>query len=146
VYVIATANQVQSLPPEFTRKGRFDEIYGLDLPDTLERKEIFRIHLFKRNRKPENFSIDQLAEATKGYTGADIEMIVKLSLKIAFAENNQLETIHLDKAISAVIPLSKTETGRIEEIKQWCSRHARAANSPTKNAPQKTNERKISLS
>ena len=73
VYVVATANQIQSLPPELSRKGRFDEIYGLDLPNLAERQEIFRIHISKRGRDATQFDIQQLAEKTNGYTGADVE-------------------------------------------------------------------------
>jgi len=145
VYVVATANQVQSLPPEFCRKGRFDEIYGLDLPSPAERQEIFRIHLSKRSRKPDDFGVEQLAKISDGYTGADIEQCVKLSLKMAFAENEQLGMKHLEKAIPEIIPLSQSEGSRIEEIRQWCSRHAKSANPSQKNLSHKTGRRKVDL-
>lgn len=82
VYVVATANDVQSLPPEFSRKGRFDEIFGLDLPSHEERKEIFSIHLSKRGRDPDKFCLHDFAKASAGFTGADIEQSIKLSLKL----------------------------------------------------------------
>lgn len=145
VYVVATANQVESLPPEFCRKGRFDEIYGLDLPSINERIEIFSIHLSKRNRKPDKFSLSELSAATAGYTGADIEQTVKLGLKIAFAAGEKLEQSHLDQAVPEIIPLSKTEAQRIADITQWCDRHAKPANPPKKSPPPKIGGRKVSL-
>jgi ATP-dependent 26S proteasome regulatory subunit len=145
VYAVATANQVQSLPPEFCRKGRFDEIYGLDLPTITERQEIFCIHLSKRGREPKSFDLEAMAKATDGYTGADIEQIIKLGLKMAFAEGGQLEQKHLDRAVPEIIPLSKTEAQRIADTKQWCERHAKPANPPKKSPPPKIGGRKVSL-
>jgi len=145
VYAIATANQVQSLPPEFCRKGRFDEIYGLDLPGLAERIEIFEIHLSKRGRDPKAYETANLAALTDGYTGADVEQIIKFGLKIAFAENSKLGTEHLKKAIQEIIPLSKTEAGRIDETRQWCARHAKPANPPKKSPPPKIGGRKVTL-
>lgn len=147
VYVVATANQVESLPAEFSRKGRFDEIYGLDLPGAEERQEIFNIHLIKRNRKPEDFNITELIDITIGFTGADIEQIIKLSLKIAFADNKKLQQKHLIQAASEITPLSKTASDRIDIIRKWCTKHARPANPPKKTQPWHTNidTRKVNL-
>lgn len=145
VYVVATANQVQSLPPEFCRKGRFDEIYGLDLPDLDERKAIFCIHISKRDREPKCFDINGLAKDTEGFTGADIEQSIKLGLKLAFSQNHQLTTDYLKKSITEIIPLSKTEEARIGEMRQWCSQHARPANPPNKIQPPKLSNRKVTL-
>lgn len=145
VYAVATANQVQSLPPEFCRKGRFDEIYGLDLPSLTERREIFHIHLSKRGRDSDTFELDRLAEATEGYTGADIEQIVKLSLKIAFAGGKKLGQEHLDNAVSEIIPLSKTEASRIADTRQWCEHHAKPANPSKKSPAPKLGKRNVSF-
>ncbi len=145
VYKIATANQVESLPVEFTRKGRFDEIYGLDLPNISEREEIFNIHLSKRDRDPTNFNVTELAALSEGYTGADIEQIVKLGLKIAFGKNKQLEPEHLIKATSDIVPLSRTEPIRIETTRKWCEQHAKPANPTEKTSPPKVKGRKIDL-
>lgn len=142
VYVVATANQVQSLPIEFCRKGRFDEIYGLDLPGPEERQEIFNIHISKRNRKPSDFRIKELSEISKGYTGSDIEQIVKLGLKLAFSTNSILTTSHLLEATSNIIPLSKTEKIRIEETRRWCDQHTKIANPQKKTT---TSSRKVVL-
>jgi ATP-dependent 26S proteasome regulatory subunit len=146
VYAVATANQVQSLPPEFCRKGRFDEIYGLDLPNKQERQEIFCIHLAKRDREPGNFNLEALAKASDGYTGADIEQIVKLGLKIAFSEGGSLSQEHLEKAVPQIVPLSQTESDRIDATRKWCERHAKPANPQPKIENAKTNRRKVSLS
>jgi len=143
VYFVATANQVQSLPPEFCRKGRFDEIYGLALPEENERAEIFGIHIGKRGRDINAFDVHALAKKTKGYTGADIEQIVKLGLKMAFASGDELGTNHLKSAIEEIIPLSKTESQRIEEITAWCAKHAKPANPKIETAT--TVERKVTL-
>ena len=138
LYAVATANQVQSLPPEFCRKGRFDEIYGLDLPGTDERKEIFYIHLAKRGRNPGDFNMTELSQATEGYTGADIEQVVKLGLKIAFSRGSQLTQSHIQEAIPEIIPLSKTEANRIADIKEWCKGRAKPA---SKEEAKSTNKR-----
>jgi len=145
VYVVATANQVQSLPPEFCRKGRFDEIFGLDVPRIDEREEIFRIHLSRRDRKPENYDITKVAKLTDGYTGADIEQIIKLALKMSFANNVELAGKHIAQATSEIVPLSKTEAQRIEIIREWCKLHAKPAN-PCSEENSQANKRKVVLS
>jgi len=146
VYAVATANQVQSLPPEFCRKGRFDEIYGLDLPQETEREEIFRIHLSKRERNPGDFDINKLALVTEGYTGADIEQIIKLGLKMAFANKRNLITEHLEIGASEIIPLSQTEADRITSTREWCERHAKQANPlPKKKSKSSGQNRRITL-
>jgi SpoVK/Ycf46/Vps4 family AAA+-type ATPase len=90
VYVVATANNIRALPVEFTRKGRFDELYGVYLPTHAERQEIFGIHLRLRKREPEQFDLDALARKTEGYTGADIKEVVQLGLKLAFHAGAEL--------------------------------------------------------
>jgi len=145
VYIVATANQVQSLPPEFCRKGRFDEIYGLDLPNKEERKEIFTIHISKRNRDTNKFDINHLASVTDGYTGADIEQIIRLGLKIAFGDRENLLDKHLINAVDEIIPLSKTESNRISEIRQWCEKHAKSAQPDKTNDVFKAIKRKVEM-
>ena len=145
VYIIATANQVQSLPHEFCRKGRFDEIFGLDVPRESEREEIFRIHLSLRNRDPENYDIVRASKLTDGYTGADIEQIIKLALKMSFANNVELSGKHISKAISEIVPLSKTEAQRIETIREWCKLHAKPANPQQENTAETKVTRKVTL-
>lgn len=144
VYIVATANRVQSLPPEFMRKGRFDEIFFVDLPSEPERAEIIRIHLAKRNRKPEQFDIPAVVKATEGFTGSDIEQAVKMGLKMAFSDKKELTTDYCIQGAASIVPLTKTEVNRIEEIRTWCSTRAKPANEnlKTKGKP----NRKISVS
>ena len=142
VYVVATANEVQSLPPEFSRKGRFDEIFGLDLPSHAERVEIFDIHLSKRDRDPEMFCLHDFANTAKGFTGADIEQSIKLGLKIAFNEDAHLSHDVMIKAIESIVPLSKTEPERINAIRKWCETRAKPAN-PQDHENEKTNRKVV---
>jgi len=129
VYTVATANEVQSLPPEFARKGRFDEIFGMDLPKLDERKVIFDIHFKKRGRSRfTDVALTKFAEESDGFTGADIEQAVKLSLKIAFSREEDLDMPHALEAIKSIVPLSKTEPGRIKNIREWCDQRAKQAN------------------
>ena len=121
VFVIATANNVKSLPSEFLRKGRFDEIFFVDLPNREEREEIFRIQLLKHKRNPEIYDLDDLAIRTDKYTGAEIEAIIETAMFDAWNENKR-ETTQEDliKAIEELSPMSKgiaKET--IEELRKW---------------------------
>jgi len=116
--VVATANEVRSLPPEFSRKGRFDEIVGLDVPQEAERRTIFDIHLNRRRQQIAKPAIEELARATEGYTGADIEQSVKLGMKMAFSEGFALGVEHLTNAVKSIVPLSKTEPQRIQAIRE----------------------------
>ncbi|MFQ6081996.1 MAG: AAA family ATPase, partial [Candidatus Aminicenantia bacterium] len=92
VFVVATSNDIHSLPPEFLRKGRFDEIFFVDLPNYQERKEIFNIHLKKRERNPENFDLDLLAKKTESFSGAEIEQVIISALYSAFSGSGNLNT------------------------------------------------------
>jgi len=146
-YVIATANQVQSLPPEFLRAGRFSCIFGLDFPTVKERKEIFDIHLIKRKRNPKQFKTNELAKITEGYVGSEIEETVKLGLKLAFAQKDDLSYQHLINAIESIVPLSRTEPEKVQLLRDWCKKHTRASSSKlTVNKPQlKGSTRKVNL-
>ena len=126
-YVIMTANDVSRLPPEFTRKGRIDEIYGIYLPTTAERMEIFSIHLKLKSRKPEDFKLADLANATEAYTGADIREVVLTGLKMAFHAREQLNTEHLLAAVPEIRPLSKTDPERVAAMTEWLDRHTKSA-------------------
>ncbi len=127
VYIIMTANDVSRLPPEFTRKGRIDEIYGIHLPTAEERAEIFRIHLGLKDRDPEEFDLDQLAAATGGYTGADVREVVLMGLKLAFHAGQELSTGHLLGAVPEIRPLSHTDPERVAAMTEWLGRHTKAA-------------------
>ncbi|MGF9729303.1 AAA family ATPase [Bacillus licheniformis] len=135
VFVIATANNIDALPPEFLRKGRFDEIFFVDLPTKKERKEIFRIHLEKRLTNPKaagNFSIeppvlDKLAELTESFIGAEIEQVVISALFEAFSENRSLTVEDLEKVIKQTVPLAVTQSEQILAIREWASLRAVSA-------------------
>ncbi|MDT0223761.1 AAA family ATPase [Gordonia sp. AC31] len=136
VFVIATANKVDSLPPEFLRKGRFDEIFFVDLPTAHERRDIWQLHLEKRlsRSKAGNLSVtenlvDQLAELTEGYTGAEIEQAVIAALFDAYAERRTLTYGDLRRAIATMVPLSVTQAEQISAVRSWATHRAVAATS-----------------
>ncbi len=126
-YIIMTANDVSRLPPEFTRKGRIDEIYGIYLPTAEERAEIFKIHLRLKGRDPDGFDLDKLAAATEGYTGADVREVVLMGLKLAFHAGQELATEHLLAAVPEIRPLSQTDPERVAAMTEWLDRHAKPA-------------------
>ena len=134
VYVIMTANDVSRLPPEFTRKGRIDEIYGIYLPTPPERVEILRIHLGLKHRDPDLFDLNALAQATDGYTGADLREVVLMGLKIAFQVGKDLTTGHLLQAVPEIRPLSQTDPERIAAMTAWLDRHTQPANARPEHA------------
>ncbi|MCA9539535.1 MAG: AAA family ATPase [Myxococcales bacterium] len=127
VFVIATANDVSMLPPELLRKGRFDEIFFVDMPIEEERREILRIHLDKKKRDPAGFDLDMLAAETQGFSGAEIEQGVVGALYDAFFEGEDLDTARVHQAFSEVIPLSMTMKERIDELRDWATTRARSA-------------------
>ena len=127
VYVVATANNIRALPVEFTRKGRFDELYGVYLPTNAERQEIFSIHLRLRKREPNQYDLDHLAKQSEGYTGADIKEVVQLGLKLAFHAGTELGNDHLITAIPEIRPLSKTDPESVTEVTLWLDAHTKPA-------------------
>ena len=129
VFVVSTANQVEVLPPELLRKGRFDEIFFIDLPAATEREEIFRIHLRKRRRRAEDFDLKALADATPGFSGAEIEQLVIEALYDAFDAGTDVTTDHLLKAARATVPLSMTMREKIAYLRDWAATRARPASS-----------------
>ncbi len=128
-FVVATANDVMSLPPELLRKGRFDEIFFIDLPSQEEREQIFRIHLRKRKRNVEDFDVAVLAAATPGFSGAEIEAVVVEALYDAFDETKDLTTQSIVAAAHHTVPLAMTMRERIEDLRIWSTTRARAASS-----------------
>jgi SpoVK/Ycf46/Vps4 family AAA+-type ATPase len=127
VFLVATANDVSKLPPEMLRKGRFDEIFFVDLPDFDERKQIFRIHLKKRGRDPKKFKIDELAEITDGYSGAEIEQIVVGALFLAFDAGRELKAADIKEEANSVVPLSIMMREDIARLRQWAEMRTRPA-------------------
>ena len=142
VFVVATANDISQLPPEFLRKGRFDELFFVDLPTMEEREEIFRIHLTKRNRNPDDFDLNILSSETKDFTGAEIEAVVVEGLYGAFDASHELSNTDMHEAIKATIPLSKTMASQVQGLKDWAEGRARRA-SKKAEAPHRGSERAI---
>ena len=128
-FVVATANDVSALPPELLRKGRFDEIFFVDLPSKTEREEIFSIHLKKRKRDPSGFDMSALGAGTAGFSGAEIEQVVISSLYDAFDENSDITTDLLLSTARQQVPLSVTMAERIAMLRHWAEKRARPASS-----------------
>ena len=136
VFVVATANRIDLLPPELLRKGRFDEIFFIDLPALAEREEIFRIHVGRRGRKPEDFDLRALAAAAEGFSGAEIEQVVVAALYDAFAEGKELEPRHLHRAVAETFPLATTMREDIQKLREWAKTRTRPASSaPPEEVP-----------
>ncbi|MDB5294390.1 MAG: ATPase central domain protein [Phycisphaerales bacterium] len=119
VFLVATANDIEALPPELLRKGRFDEIFFVDLPDLEARSAILAIHLAKRKRDPAKFDLAALAEAAAGFSGAELEQAVVAALHDAFAAGGELTTAGVLAAVKASPPLSVTMAERIDELRAW---------------------------
>lgn len=119
VFLVATANDIQALPPELLRKGRFDEVFFVDLPDLETRSAILAIHLRQRRRDPSTFDLPTLAEAADGFSGAELEQAVSSALHEAFAARKELTTQHLLQAIQTSPPLSVTMAERITALREW---------------------------
>ncbi len=131
VFVIATSNDINMLPPELLRKGRFDEIFFVDLPTQTEREEIWGIHLAKRGRDPKQFDLTQLARETEGFSGAEIEQVVIAGLYDAFDDGErELSEADLRRAIAATVPLSRTMREQVKALRDWARTHARPASRP----------------
>jgi SpoVK/Ycf46/Vps4 family AAA+-type ATPase len=127
VFVVATANDISSLPLEFLRQGRFDEIFFVDLPDKKQREEIFRIHLSRRGRTPGNFDFEKLTESSEGFSGAELEQAVIEGLFRAFEADREIETGDITQAVRDTFPLSRSRAAEIADLRQWAGKNARAA-------------------
>jgi SpoVK/Ycf46/Vps4 family AAA+-type ATPase len=127
VFVVATSNNVSQLPPELLRKGRFDEIFYVDLPSKEERAEIIKIHLEKRKRAAGNFDMEKIARETHGFSGSEIEEVIVSGLYDAFNQDEELKQEHLEQIIKTMIPLSQTMEEQIRGIRDWAKMRARRA-------------------
>ncbi|HEX8701219.1 MAG TPA: AAA family ATPase [Myxococcaceae bacterium] len=132
VFVVATANRIDGLPPELLRKGRFDEIFFIDLPEQAERREIFRIHLKRRRRDPAGYDLDALAAMTEGFSGAEIEQVVIAGLYEAFAESAELGQQHMVRTLRDTFPLSVTMRDEIARLREWAKGRTRPASQSVK--------------
>lgn len=130
VFVVATANNINLLPPELLRKGRFDEIFFVDLPTAQERENIFAIHLSKKGQNPSLFPLKILGSRTEGFNGAEIEECIKEAMFVAYVENPKepkLEGAHIMDAAAKTIPLSFTMKEQINSLRQWATTRAKNA-------------------
>ncbi len=122
VFIVATANDISALPPELVRKGRFDEIFFVDLPKPDVRASILAIHLTRRNQPLGSFNIEDLAEAMDGFSGAEIEQAVVSALYAAHAKNQPLATEHIVDEIGQTRPLSVVMREKISTLRDWAAR------------------------
>ncbi len=127
VFVAATANRIQLLPAEFIRKGRFDQVFFVDLPNETERKAIFTVHLRKRNAELSKFDVVFLAKATRGFNGAEIESVVQAAAIDAFNEGRSVDEDDVSRVITNTVPLSRTMDDQIKAIKSWAHNRAVSA-------------------
>ncbi|NBB93612.1 MAG: AAA family ATPase [Gammaproteobacteria bacterium] len=127
VFVAATANDISALPPELMRKGRFDEVFFVDLPDAATRREVLSIHLARRELKPQLFPLDELAAASEGFSGAELEHVVVSALYVAHAEGQPLGIDHLKAELARTRPLSVLRREDIEALRGWASERAAPA-------------------
>ena len=119
VFVVATANDISSLPPELVRKGRFDEIFFVDLPSDEVRASILAIHLTNRDQPLAQFDLEPLAKATDGFSGAELEQAIVSSLYAAHAKSEPLATGHILAEIEQTRPLSIVMAERISSMRSW---------------------------
>lgn len=129
VFVAATCNNVSALPPELIRKGRFDELFFVDLPNPAERKQIFAIQLSRRKRSPAEFNLDQVAAAARGYSGAEIDAAVQTAMYASYSSKQPLSTQTLLDALKATVPLSTTRAEEIQALREWARQRAVPASS-----------------
>jgi ATP-dependent 26S proteasome regulatory subunit len=132
-FVVATANDIASLPPELLRKGRFDEIFFLDLPTNLERREIFAVHLRKRRRLAQDYELERLAEASEGYVGAEIEQAIIDAMYLGFNADREFTSEDILAALARQVPLSVSQRETIGALRQWL-REGRAQSASFKEA------------
>lgn len=119
IFIIATANDIAALPPELMRKGRFDEVFFVDLPHDQARREIFRIHLRRRKRDPAQYDIDRLADVAEGFTGSEIEQAIVAAMFTAFAEERELTDEHIEASLRATRPLYVLMAEQIAALRAW---------------------------
>lgn len=132
VFVVATANNINLLPPELLRKGRFDEIFFVDLPTAQERQNIFSIHLKKKGQDPSKYPLGILGKKTEGFNGAEIEECIKEAMFAAYVDNPDnpvLNASYIMDAISETVPLSTTMKEQIAALRSWATTRAKNASS-----------------
>lgn len=130
VFVVATANDVSQLPPELLRAGRWDQMFFVDLPNQIEREAIWTIQIRKHHRNPADFDTNQLARASEGLTGSEIEAVVVESLYNAFDRNTEPTDLDIARVLTEFVPLSKTMAEQITSLRSWAKGRARFATTP----------------
>ena len=126
-FVVATANSVENLPGELLRKGRFDETFFVDLPNTGERTQILRIHVTKHGRDPQDFDLESLAADCDSFAGSELEQVVVSGLYRAFQSGRELQTKDMQLAAKEIVPLARTCEEQIKGLREWARRCARRA-------------------
>ncbi|NEP46980.1 MAG: AAA family ATPase, partial [Okeania sp. SIO2H7] len=122
VFVVATANNIQALPPEMLRKGRFDEIFFVGLPNQEERKAIFEVHLSRlRPQNLKNYDLERLAYETPDFSGAEIEQTLIEAMHIGFSQNRDFMVDDILEAASQIIPLARTAKEQINFLQEWAA-------------------------
>lgn len=122
VFVVATANNVQVLPPELLRKGRFDEIFFVGLPNVDERRAIFEVHLSRvRRDRLQNYDLERLAYETIDFSGAEIEQCIIEAMHLAFSQDRDFTTEDLLHAASEIIPLARTAREQVHQLQEWAA-------------------------
>ena len=133
VFVVATANDVTQLPPELLRKGRFDELFFIDLPNEEERHAIWKLQIAKYRRSPDKFDLVALSRATEGFTGSEIEQLVIDALYDAFSRREEPTDLSVMLVLNQTVPLSKLMGEQVAGLRNWAKGRARPA---TKAAPE----------
>ena len=134
VFIAATSNEVTALPPELIRKGRFDELFFVDLPNSAERRAIFTIQLTRRKRNPSEFDLDRLVAAAQGFSGAEIDNALQTAMYAAFSEKKLLSTDLVLQALGSSVPLSTTRAEDIAALRAWAKDRAVPASAPEQRA------------
>jgi SpoVK/Ycf46/Vps4 family AAA+-type ATPase len=127
IFVAATANRADLLPAELARKGRFDEVFFVDLPDAAVRAEVFAIHLRRSGRDPAAFDLERLATASERLTGAEIEAALGEALAVAFDAGRPLTEADLSRALAEIVPFVDTYEEQVKALREWARRRARQA-------------------
>lgn len=143
VVLVATANEIASIPSTVYRKGRLDEVWATDLPTLVERIEIFSIHIRKKDRKPEDYQVELLAQKTEGFVGSEIEVLIEDAMFKAFDKDIEFTTEHILSAIEETVPQSVRDKEELEVIRQWAKDRARSVSSVQEENMQKSTEGKV---
>ena len=141
VFVVATANDVSQLPPELLRKGRFDELFFVDLPTAEERQAIWTLQITRHARNPRDFDVLQLAKATDAFTGAEIETAFVEAMYGAFERHTEPTDLDIAQVLTDFVPLSRLMAEPITGLRQWAKGRAR----PATTAPTETKLRKLAV-